>query len=109
MKPYGEPPDGSRSKDTPVPDIVDNELSYVIAGILDSRWYGGVRQKFPQRFVQYLVSWEGYGPEENSWEPFEVLEGTGEEALRDFHQSYPTKPRDHRVTVGTEGRNKRKR
>jgi hypothetical protein len=109
LEPYREDPNGSRAKEVPVPDVVDNEPSYVIEGILDSRWYGGAKQKFPQRFVQYLVAWEGYGPEENSWEPFEMLEGTGLKALTDFHQQYPTKPRDHRVSVGTETRNKRKR
>ena len=109
LEPYREDASGQRTKEVPVPDIVDNEPSYVIEGVLDSRWYGGTKQKFPQRFVQYLVAWEGYGPEENSWEPYEMLEGTGLQALRDFHRRYPSKPRDHRVVEGGQTGNKRKR
>lgn len=29
-----------------------------------------------------MVVWAGYGPEGNSWEPYEVLEGTAEKALQ---------------------------
>jgi hypothetical protein len=53
--------------------------------------------KFPNRFVQYMVVWAGYGPEENSWEPYEVLQGTAEDALKEYHAKYPRRPRDHRV------------
>ena len=35
-----------------------------------------------------MVVWAGYGPEENSWEPYEVLEGTAEKALKDYHSKY---------------------
>jgi len=79
------------------PDIVDSEPSYVVAEVVDSRWYGNPKSKFPHGFVQYLVAWDGYGPEENSWEPFEMLEGTGMQVLVNFHDRYPSKPRDHRV------------
>ena len=47
--------------------------------------------------MQYLVAWEEYGPEENSREPFQMLEDTAIEALVDFHRRYPSKPRDYRV------------
>ena len=47
-----------------------------------------------------MVVWAGYGPEENSWEPYEVLEGTAEKALKDYHSKYPRRPRDHRVEIG---------
>ena len=66
LEPYREDSSGWRTKEVPIPDIVDNELSYVIEGVFDSRWYyGRKKQKFSQRFVQYLVAWERYGPEEN--------------------------------------------
>jgi len=81
LEPYREPQDPSRKAEPPLPDIVDEESSYVVKAIVDSRWYGSKNAKFPQRFVQYMVSWEGYGPEENSWEPYEVLKGTAEHAL----------------------------
>jgi len=44
-----------------------------------------------------MVAWEGYGPEENSWEPFEMLEVTAMHALPQFHERYASKPKDHRV------------
>ncbi|CUS12179.1 unnamed protein product, partial [Tuber aestivum] len=93
LEPYREDPSGRRTKEVPVPEIVDNEASYDIEAVIDSRWYGNMKAKFPNRFVQYLVSWEGYGTEENSWEPYEMLEDTGLQAMKDFHHRYPHKPR----------------
>jgi len=66
LEPYREDPVGRPQKIIPTPDIVDNEPSYVVAEVVDSRWYGNPKSKFPHRFVQYMVAWEGYGPEENS-------------------------------------------
>jgi len=44
-----------------------------------------------------MVAWEGYGPEVNSGERFEMLEDTAMEALQQFHERYPSKPKDHMV------------
>ena len=38
---------------------------YVVKQILDKRVVDGQ--------VEYLISWKGYGPEENSWEPITNL------------------------------------
>jgi len=88
---------GRPQKIIPTPDIVENEPSYVVAEVVDSRWYGNPKSKFPQRFVQYMVDWEGYSPEENSWEPFEIIEDTAMQAFQQFHDRYPSKPKDNRV------------
>jgi len=97
FEPYCEDPIGRAQLVMLAPDIVDSEPGYVVTEVVDSRWYGNPKSKFPHRFVQYLVAWDGYGPEENSWELFEMLEGTAMQALVNFHDRYPSKPRDHRV------------
>ena len=76
LEPYRDDPVGRPQKIIPTPDIVDNEPSYVVAEVVDRRWYGNPKSKFPHRFVQYMVACEGYGPEENSGESFEMLEDT---------------------------------
>ena len=100
LEPYRESTDPTRKQEPPMPDGVDDEPSFVIEEIVDSRWYGPKGAKFPKRFVQYMDVWAGYGPEENSWEPYEVLEGTAEKALKDYRSKYLRRPRDHRVEIG---------
>jgi len=97
LETYREDPIGRPQLAMPVPEIVDSKPSYVVGKVIDSRWYGNPKAKFPQRFVQYLVAREGYGAEESSWEPFAMLEGTAMQTLVDYHDRYPSKPRDHRV------------
>ena len=88
---------GRPQKMIPTPDIVDNQPSYVVAEVVNSRWYGNPKSKFPCHFVQYMVAWEGHGAEENSWEPFEMLEDTAMQAWQQFHERYPSKPKVQRV------------
>ena len=80
-----------------MPEIVKQQPSYVIAAVVESRWNGNMKSKFVNRSVQYLVSWKGYGPEENSWKPNEMLEGTASWVLLDSHKRYQSKPSDHTV------------
>jgi len=100
---------GRPQKIIPTLDIVDNEPSYVVAEVVDSRWYGNPKSKFPHGFVQYMVAWEGYGPEENCWEPFEMLEDTAMLVLQQFHERYPSKRKDPRVIDNPNRGTKRRR
>lgn len=74
---------------------MEGEDSYVLKEIADSQWHQAGRGK---KFVQYRIIWEGYRSED-SWEPYEMLQGTADEALREFHLKYPRKPRDVRVKL----------
>ncbi|KAF8747934.1 hypothetical protein RHS01_11152 [Rhizoctonia solani] len=64
---------------------VEGEEEYEVEQIIDSKRQRG------KWF--YLIKWKGYGPEDNSWEPEELLEHSQEEVQR-FNKSRLKKARD---------------
>ncbi|QRW26785.1 Retrotransposable element Tf2 protein [Rhizoctonia solani] len=69
----------------PPPETIEGEEEYEVEQIIDSKQQKG------KWF--YLIKWKGYGPEDNSWEPEELLEHSQEEIKR-FNQARLRKARD---------------
>ena len=72
-----------RQQISPPPIITpDGDIKWKVHEVLDS-WVFGREKR-----LQYLVSWEGYGPEENLWEPAANLENAPD-AVEQFHRLHP--------------------
>ncbi|KAL0172892.1 hypothetical protein M9458_033203, partial [Cirrhinus mrigala] len=66
----------------PPPEILEPPSIYTVHEILGSRRRGGR--------LEYLIDWEGYGPEERSWvSRDDILDPT---LLSDFHRDHPDQP-----------------
>ncbi len=65
--------------ETPLPLIQENGAIYEVRAILDSRRRGGK--------LEYLVDWEGYGPEERLWiSRDDILDPA---LTEEFHAKFP--------------------
>ena len=82
LKPVTESPLQPPASPPPPPLLVDGHPAYTVNRILDVRRRG--------RGYQYLVDWEGYGPEERSWVKRSLI--LDPQLLRDFYIRFPGKP-----------------
>ena len=84
----------------PPPDVVDGELEYTVDRVLDHR-----DKRSGRRTVgEYLVRWEGYGPEHNTWEP-QANMSSAAEAISDYWAFLSSK----KSAADAVGKRKRKR
>ena len=87
-----DPIHGRRRNLPPPPELVNDEEEYLVEEILNSRMFRGK--------LQYLVKWEGYGVEHNTWEYHANVENTPEK-VTDFHTKNPAAPRRiHAIAFG---------
>jgi hypothetical protein len=71
-----DPIAGRHAPPPPPPELIDGEEEYVVEEIRDSRMF--------RRRLQYLVKWEGYGTEGNTWEYAEHV-NNAPERVAEFH------------------------
>ena len=79
-----DPIAGRHAPPPPPPELIDGEEEYVVEEILNSRVF--------RRRLQYLVKWEGYGMEGNTWEYSENVDNAPEK-VAEFHRRNPAAPR----------------
>ena len=70
-----DPIEGCRPHPPLLPEMIDRKEEWIVEEILDS--------KMMNRKLCYLVKWEGFGVEHNSWEPWDNIHAL--ERVADFH------------------------
>ena len=89
LKPYRKRPvsDGP-TLIPPAPQVVDGQPEFIVEDILAAKKVG--------RTIHYLIRWEGYGVEEDSWVPKTELHRNCQSILDTFNQSQLLQPRRRR-------------
>ncbi|KAM3623686.1 uncharacterized protein V6R79_014429 [Siganus canaliculatus] len=94
VKPVHESPLAPPRPPPPPPVIVEGGPVYAVRRLIRSRRRG--------RGLQYLVDWEGYGPEDRSWVPGRHIVDL--QLIRDFHKRNPEQPSVSRPRRGRPAR-----
>jgi hypothetical protein len=90
-----------RTQPPPPPVVVDGEEEWEVKEILDSR--------IRYNKLEYLVSWDGFGPDSNGWEPAAHMENSPEKVAL-YHDRHPNRPSPKDiVTSQREGRKSKAR
>ena len=74
-----DPISGRHADPPPSPEIIEGKEEWIVEEIFDS--------KMLNRKLRYLVKWEGFGIEHNSWEPWDNVHAP--EQVTDFHWKTP--------------------
>lgn len=74
-----DPIPSRRPQPPPLPEIIEGEEEWIVEEILDS--------KVMNRKLRYLVKWEGFGVEHNSWEPWDNVHAP--ERITEFYRRHP--------------------
>jgi hypothetical protein len=83
---FREPQFHSQQKPSPPPpEIIEGQEEYEVEEILDSRRKGRWKK------LEYLVHWKGYGKEEDTWEPANMIDNSME-LVKKFHEKNPNRP-----------------
>lgn len=82
LKPFKESPLVPASIPPPPPRFLDGGPVFTVSRLLGMRRRG--------RGCQYLVDWEGYGPEERSWVPARNI--CDPELIREYRRQHPEDP-----------------
>lgn len=82
VKPAKESPMVPAAAPPPQPEVIDGGPVYKVKQLLAVRTRGRGRQ--------YLVDWEGYGPEARQWIPSRFI--VDPNLIKDFHRDHPEQP-----------------
>ncbi|ETW82507.1 hypothetical protein HETIRDRAFT_450354 [Heterobasidion irregulare TC 32-1] len=84
LTPYKETEAHGKNFARPLPEVLNDEEHYEVEEIVDSKKQGWG--------TKYLVKWMGYPEADDTWEPYTLLKGMAEEAMKKLHDRYPNKP-----------------
>ena len=80
---------GRQPKHPPPPEIIDDEEEYLVEEVLNSRMF--------RRRLQFLIKWEGYGVEHNTWEYASDVHAS--DLVKEYYRKHPAAPRQIRSAM----------